>query len=206
MCTDQCLRELNERMANVLLCLANEQEDYLDRITPCFYHCLKDEYIQRAVILFSHIPAGEMQFLSDSAFTDAAITFRSKAVENKLNDRGASLRTVFHHFFDFALLNQIKKSKKKRINETSLFPDLEHNAGSDPTVSDTGNYDVDLLNKAMASLEEEDRKIILWRHYDRLGIDEIARLLAINKKSASNRVYRCMERLKKECIKLKAKK
>lgn len=51
--------------------------------------------------------------------------------------------------------------------------------------------------KALAKMSVADRQIIQWRHIEEKSNDEIAALLAITVASATNRIYRCMERLRK---------
>jgi DNA-directed RNA polymerase specialized sigma24 family protein len=41
-----------------------------------------------------------------------------------------------------------------------------------------------------------DRQIIQWRHIEGRSGDEIAKLLDIKVESATNRIYRCMQRLR----------
>jgi RNA polymerase sigma factor (sigma-70 family) len=83
---------------------------------------------------------------------------------------------------------------------------MENRAENDRTQWFSNEYDFnELLQKALAKLTNKDRQVILWRYSEGRGIDEISQLLDINKKSTSNRVYRCMELLRKEILELKGK-
>ncbi|MFT3750781.1 MAG: sigma factor-like helix-turn-helix DNA-binding protein [Agriterribacter sp.] len=55
----------------------------------------------------------------------------------------------------------------------------------------------ELIMRALEKMTAEDRQIIQWRHIEEKTSDEIAALLAIKVPSATNRIYRCMERLRK---------
>ena len=50
--------------------------------------------------------------------------------------------------------------------------------------------------RALAKMSAADRQIIRWRHIEEKSNDEIAKLLAITVASATNRIYRCMQRLR----------
>ena len=50
--------------------------------------------------------------------------------------------------------------------------------------------------QALAKMSAADRQIIQWRHIEEKSNDEIAGLLAIKVESATNRIYRCMQRLR----------
>ena len=49
---------------------------------------------------------------------------------------------------------------------------------------------------ALAKMSAADRQIIQWRHIEEKSNDEIAGLLAITTASATNRIYRCLQRLR----------
>ena len=55
----------------------------------------------------------------------------------------------------------------------------------------------DLLRVALARLEEDERELILWRHFEQLSIRETAQLLHITEAAAGKRYIRALERLRK---------
>ena len=55
----------------------------------------------------------------------------------------------------------------------------------------------DLLRAALARLEEDERDLILWRHFEQLSIRETAQLLHITEAAAGKRYIRALERLRK---------
>ena len=59
-----------------------------------------------------------------------------------------------------------------------------------------------LLRAAIASLTENDRAIIVLRHFDGMGNSECAAALGIEPKAASSRYVRALERLRKELMEL----
>jgi RNA polymerase sigma-70 factor (ECF subfamily) len=52
------------------------------------------------------------------------------------------------------------------------------------------------LRQALDRLEEEERDLILWRHFEQLKNQEIARLLGITEAAAAKRYVRAAERLR----------
>jgi RNA polymerase sigma-70 factor (ECF subfamily) len=52
------------------------------------------------------------------------------------------------------------------------------------------------LRLALDRLDEDERELILWRHFEQLGNAEIARLLGITTSAAAKRYVRAVERLR----------
>ena len=52
------------------------------------------------------------------------------------------------------------------------------------------------LQTAVASLEDDDREIILMRHYEQLSNQEVAELLGLTEAAASMRYLRAVRRLR----------
>ncbi len=52
------------------------------------------------------------------------------------------------------------------------------------------------LKKALEELDEEERELIMWRHFEQLTSRETARLLGITDAAASKRYVRALERLR----------
>ena len=55
----------------------------------------------------------------------------------------------------------------------------------------------DRLRTALGQLEEDERDLILWRHFEQLSIRETAQLLHITEDAAGKRYIRALERLRK---------
>ena len=54
------------------------------------------------------------------------------------------------------------------------------------------------LHAALAEMDEEDRDVILMRHFEQLSNVEVAQTLGINESTASSRYLRALKRLKEE--------
>jgi len=50
---------------------------------------------------------------------------------------------------------------------------------------------------ALAHLDDEERDLILWRHFEQLANRDVARLLDIGEAAASKRYVRALERLRR---------
>ena len=58
------------------------------------------------------------------------------------------------------------------------------------------------LRQALQQLSEEERDLILWRHFEQLSTREVAQLLQITDAAASKRYVRALERLRELLINL----
>jgi RNA polymerase sigma-70 factor (ECF subfamily) len=52
------------------------------------------------------------------------------------------------------------------------------------------------LRLALARLDDDERELILWRHFEQLGNREAAQLLGVSEAAASKRYVRALERLR----------
>jgi RNA polymerase sigma-70 factor (ECF subfamily) len=52
------------------------------------------------------------------------------------------------------------------------------------------------LTKALEAMDPIDREVLILRHFDELGNNEVAELLGLRKAAASNRYVRALRRLK----------
>lgn len=68
----------------------------------------------------------------------------------------------------------------------------------DPTASQQLRYKeiTEILKEAFEEMPEEEKKILLWRHYEQLNNQEIASLINISKEAAGKRYIRALMRLK----------
>ena len=87
----------------------------------------------------------------------------------------------------------------------TLLPEEEIVALSDRSVSSAFAYrdpDVDTLRKALLSLDEDQREILVLARYQGMKYDEIAQLLNITTGSVKVRVHRAMNQLRDAFMKL----
>ena len=54
------------------------------------------------------------------------------------------------------------------------------------------------LEQGLGKLSEEDRRLILWRHFEELSVEETAELLGISKAAAGKRYLRALEKLRRK--------
>ncbi len=181
-------------MNNVSTAFKNAIDGLSDRIISCMYTCYKVLFIKWAKITYSRYPEETIEFLSDSSFTDAILKLKEMAVAGKLYSSTASVKTVLFQFSRNMLLGNLTREKrlavKERMYQLQLQPDFYiENEITEPVVREH-------LMTAMKKLDPADRQILLWRHVEAKSNDEIAALLAITVPSATNRIYRCMQRLR----------
>jgi RNA polymerase sigma-70 factor (ECF subfamily) len=55
----------------------------------------------------------------------------------------------------------------------------------------------ELLRRALGQLDDDERDLILWRHFEQLSARDMAQLLGITEAAASKRYIRAVERLRK---------
>lgn len=168
-----------------------------DGIVSCFYSCLKKEFVKRALILYHYYPAGTIEFLSDAAFTDAVLLFTERAKTGRLYNGNANVKTVLSNFFMMKLRQNLQTenrlSQKNVQYAAALQSSSTPEAGEDLISVEERYHAIEL---ALGKMEPGDRQIIIWRHLEVKTCDEIAQLLGINTASATNRIYRCMQRLR----------
>ena len=57
------------------------------------------------------------------------------------------------------------------------------------------------LQEALAELAEDDRKVIIWRHFEELSVGETAEILGISKAAAGKRYLRALQKLRRQLVK-----
>lgn len=176
----------------------NNQRNLSDRIISCFYSCYQLLFIKWAKITYAHYPADIIEFAADSSFTDGVLKLKESASYNKLYKGRASVKTVLFHYCRNMLLGYLTNEKRLAEKNKKLYP-----AFSDGTAYDINEKEKELAESrherimlALAKMSAADRQIIQWRHIEEKSNDEIAGLLAITTASATNRIYRCMQRLR----------
>ncbi|MBS1565257.1 MAG: sigma-70 family RNA polymerase sigma factor [Bacteroidetes bacterium] len=167
-----------------------------DKLLSCLYSCLKKTFTKWAAIAYRNYPADFIEHISDNSFTDCIIRFKVFVQEKRLYNGNAAVKTVVFSFFRNTLRENLQKENRQaakyqlvNIDEAAMSAETEE--------TDKKNERLHIqLESALRKMKEEDRKIIIWRHIEEKSNDEIARLLQITVPSATNRIYRCMERLK----------
>jgi len=86
---------------------------------------------------------------------------------------------------------------QSRLEEDAQGPiDLESDKGFDPRQSLDESIKMDLIRKAIESLSEEQRDVILLNKYEGLSYQEIGDILGISTESVKQRAYRAHLRLR----------
>ena len=57
------------------------------------------------------------------------------------------------------------------------------------------------LQEALAELDEDDGKVIIWRHFEELSVGETAELFGISKAAAAKRYLRVLQKLRRQLVK-----
>lgn len=68
--------------------------------------------------------------------------------------------------------------------------------GPSPSQAARAGELAELLRQALARLDDDERDLILWRHFEHLRNREIAQLLGVTEAAANKRYIRAMERLR----------
>jgi RNA polymerase sigma factor (sigma-70 family) len=165
-------------------------------LTKCFYQCFQHEFIKWALIIHKNHPKEFIDFTAKNAFTDAVLKLQEKASSGYLYDGNASIKTILFSFYRLTLLEHLQKAKRESHYHKKFINSL--NNENHITASDTNDNEIHIKNleKALDELDKADKQIIIWRHFDEKNLEEIASLLGIHKTSATNRLYRCMQRLR----------
>jgi RNA polymerase sigma factor (sigma-70 family) len=176
----------------------NGKKELSDRIIGCFYSCYKSAFIKWASITYHEFPSDSIDFLANNSFTDAVMKLKDAAQRNELYEGQATVKTILFTYCRNILLGYLTSEKRKKEKDRKLAVVLEEeysNPLDENAVSIlAGRYEK--IRRALAQLDPDDRQIIQWRHIDGKSNDEIAAKLAITVASATNRIYRCMQRLK----------
>jgi RNA polymerase sigma factor (sigma-70 family) len=200
MCTQECKQALNNTVEAIVQPFKNNGQLQAQKIISCFYNCCNKEFVKWAMITYKGYPVDFIESLANMAFTDTVITFSEKAAAGKIYQDKATIRTILFGIYRYKILEQLKK--EKRIADKKEKYAAENNETiSNPENAGTGKESLyKILEQALAKMDTDDRQIIIWRHIEEKKCDEIAAILAINKSSATNRIYRCMERLRNLAI------
>lgn len=172
----------------------NNRQDITDSIISCFYSCYRSLFVKWAKITYRHYPVDLIESLANDSFTDGVLKFKESASRGELYKSNASVKTVLFHYCRNILLGYLT-SEKRLAGKNKKLPDvITYSTGE--TESEVKEKRHEHIMRALAKMSPADRQIILWRHIEEKSNDEIARLLAITVASATNRIYRCMQRLR----------
>lgn len=195
--TTACQELLN--IETISIAFKNNRRNISDRIISCFYSCYQSLFIKWAKITYKHYPADVIEFAANNSFTDGVLKLKESASRNELYQGKASVKTVLFHYCRNMLLGHLTNEKRLAEKNKKLEPLFSHETGHH-----TGEMENDVkenrhedIMRALAKMSVADRQIIQWRHIEEKSNDEIAALLAITVGSATNRIYRCMQRLRK---------
>lgn len=185
-------------METVSVVFKNSRNDLSDQIISCFYTCYLPLFLKWAKITYQHHPADLIEFAARNAFTDGVLKFKEAAGLGKLYQSNAGVKTILFHYCRNLLLGQLTHEKRLAEKNKKLEPFFSnggtYNAGEEE--HDLRENRHDNIRKALEKMPPADRQIIVWRHMEGRSNDEIAGFLAITVASATNRIYRCMQRLR----------
>ncbi len=182
--------------------LSNSFSDTLsglgEKIVSCFFLCYKVIFVNWAVVMYKGYDKNYMQYNADNAFTDAVVKFKDAAVDGKLYEGTASLRTILFQYFRYTLLSILQSERRQQGKEENYGKIMDINNQTFIENEDVIKKEAMFakLDDALNKMNPTDKQIIIWRHLEEKPCDEIARLLDISKEAATNRIYRCMERLR----------
>lgn len=193
--TQTCKDLLQADIDTIADAFSNGVQQKTEKILSCLYGCLKKSFIKWAGIAYNSYPGEFIEQVSDHSFTDSILKFTEVATGKGLYKGNASIRTVVFAFFRNKLRENLQKERRYAARHQLVqVADAIPAADTDDHASREQLYRA--LEAAMLQMKEEDRQIITWRHIDEKTNEEIADLLNITVPSATNRIYRCMERLK----------
>jgi RNA polymerase sigma factor (sigma-70 family) len=197
MCSAECKELLKTGVERIINIFKASLQPESEKIIACFYNCFKPEFIKRSSIIYNRYPEDIIAFVSNSSFTDSVLLFTQKAAAGEIYDGNASLKTILLSFYSNKLRQNLQTEKRlleKKEKHYSGFSEATTAMVNDDHADSEKRYQ--LVEQALAKMEPADRQIITWRHLHQKSCDEIAALLGINKESATNRIYRCMQRLR----------
>jgi RNA polymerase sigma factor (sigma-70 family) len=197
MCTKDCEPILKSTTSQINEGFKNAVPYFSEKLIACFYNCYKNIFTKWAFVMYKKYNGDTIAFLSNSAFTDCVLKFKEAAILNKLYDSNKSAYSILFGYYKKTLLSHLQTEKRliekqERFNKTnnSAYTFIEN----DELFLNEKKFNLmeDKLNKMATT----DKQIIVWRHLELKTVDEISSILGITKEATSNRIYRCMERLR----------
>ncbi len=192
-----CQQLLN--IETISFAFKNNRRNICDQIISCLYSSYQSLFVEWTKITYHRYPADMIEFAANNSFTDGVLKLTEAASRNELYQSNASVKTVLFHYCRNILLSYLKNEKrlaeKNKKLELLLSGETGYSAGE--TENEISENRQRHFMRALAKMDAADRQIIQWRHIEEKSNDEIAGLLAITVASATNRIYRCMQRLRK---------
>lgn len=180
----------------ISLAFKNNQRNLSEQIISCFYSCYRTLFIKWAKITYQHYPADTIEFAAGSSFSDGVLKLKESASQDKLYKSRASIKTVLFHYCRNMLLGHLTHEKRLAEKNKKWYPVFADETERNTDENELTDHRKKCMMLAFAKMSAADRQIIQWRHIEGKSNDEIARLLAITAASATNRIYRCMQRLR----------
>lgn len=176
----------------------NNSPDLSEQIISCLYANYQSLFLKWAAIAYQQYAADVIEFAANNSFTDGVLKFKEAASRGELYRGNATVKTILFHYCRNMLLGYLtterRLSEKNKKLEPFFSNEVEYNVLEKESEAKEMRHENIML--ALASMTVEDRQIIQWRHIEEKSNDEIAELLAIKVTSATNRIYRCMQRLR----------
>lgn len=176
----------------------DKERDLSDQILSCFYACYQALFLKWAKITYQRYPDDLIDFAANNSFTDGVLKLQESARQDKLYQSRASVKTILFHYCRNILLGHLTAEKRLAEKNRRAEPFLTDEARGDTSHAENEIREARHNNvmRALSKMSAADRQIIQWRHIEGRSNDEIAGLLAITVASATNRIYRCMQRLR----------
>jgi RNA polymerase sigma factor (sigma-70 family) len=171
-----------------------------DKIVSCFYNCFREVFLKWALITYKAYPVETIAFIAENSFTDSVLKFQRAIKEKGLYEGKATIKTILFTYFRNTMLENIQTERRllEKKGKLTSYLDTETSYNNIYTSDDTKENLLLKLENAISKMGPQDRQIVLWRHIELKSNEEIAILLNITIPSATNRIYRCMERLRKQ--------
>lgn len=176
----------------------NNRQDISEQIISCFYSCYRLLFVKWAKITYRQYPVDLIESLANDSFTDGMLKLTESASRGELYQSNASVKTVLFQYCRYKLLSHLKDEERLAEKNKRLALHLSNETGfnAGETTFEMKERKLENVMRALAKMSAADRQIIQWRHIEEKSNDEIAALLAITVASATNRIYRCMGRLR----------
>jgi RNA polymerase sigma factor (sigma-70 family) len=197
MCTKDCEVILKSTPAEVVAGFKNATTFFVEKIMSCTYACSQQLFISWACVAYTKYDKDKIIFISNSAFTDALLKFSNAANMGSLYNSNAKLKTILFAYFKMTLLGLLQTENRLTEKQNKYKKDTyTENTFLENEALFYSEQKYKALEIALGKMEAIDKQIIVWRQIEEKTPDEIATVLGISKEAASNRIYRCMLRLK----------
>lgn len=165
-----------------------------DKVLACCYECYKKIFLKWALVIYPNYPRDFLSGICEMAFSDCLLKFKEHAEQDRLYTSNASIKTVVFAYFKNCLRDHLQK--EKRFSEKQKLYNSQAGILDGEEKNEITEQQLVKLENALVKMDVEDRQIIIWRHVEMKTNEEIANFLSITTASATNRIYRCMQRLR----------